>query len=149
MSSNSAGRLRCCPQPAQSCAVPLLLVGSRLPALSGGGFMAGSKPGLVSGWGICAQSDPEILERLQLLAHKGVRREGSTAKVPPPFFLPSLRASPLPGPCKGSGGGIGDEGSKLRVPKGPCIGAVPGRAARPASLRGGGGGFSARGRNSP
>lgn len=117
--------------------VPMLLVGSRLPARSGGGFMAGSKPRLVLGRGMCAQSEPEILERSQLLVHRGVRREGSTAEVLS-FFLPSLEASPLPSPCKGSGEGIGDEGSKLRVPKGPCVGAVPGWA-HPASLQGAGG----------
>lgn len=56
----------------------------------------------------------------------------------PPFFLHSLEALPLPSPCKGSGEGTGDEGSKPRAPKGPCVGAVPGWAL-PALLQGAGG----------
>lgn len=85
---------------------------------------------------MCAQSEPEILERLQLLVHRGVRREGSTAEVPS-FFpaLPGGFASPQS--LQGLWGRNWGRGEQTKGPQG-CVGAVPGWAL-PALLQGAGG----------
>lgn len=127
--------------------VPMLLVGSRLSARSGGGFMAGSKPRLVLGRGMCAQSEPEILERLQLLVHRGVRREGSTAEVPS-FFPALLGGFASPQSLQGLWGRNWGRGEQTKGPQGSVCRCCAWLGS-PCLASGSGGGFSTGGRNSP